>query len=61
MREQISEKIAIAMLCRALGIKEWTQELEKKFILWSDRSADTGHKHPLNENADYYNESNMFF
>ena len=35
--------------------------MKEKFLIWSERSADTGMKFPLDENADYYQEAHLFF
>ena len=53
--------MAINMLARVFGFKNLTKELEAKMILWSNSSADTGMKYPLDENADNYQEAHMFF
>jgi hypothetical protein len=48
---QLSAPLAVDLLCNVLGLKNATFELKKKLIIWSERSADTGDRYPLLENA----------
>jgi hypothetical protein len=41
------------ILCKALGFKKVTPELEKKLHLWAERSSDTGQRYPFDENAKF--------
>ncbi len=44
-----------------LGLKKATPELKRKLIIWAERSADTGDRYPLIENAKYYAEGHAYF
>ena len=42
------------LLAYILGIKNPDSKLKEKLFIWSKRMADTGMRHSLDENADYY-------
>lgn len=61
IKEQISNPLAINFLTKLYGLKNCSKELEDKLILWSERHSDTGMRHDLIENSDYYQEAHDFF
>lgn len=61
VHKEISIKLAVILLCKILGFKNLDEKYKDKLFIWSERSADTGMRYSLDENADYYMEGHEFF
>jgi hypothetical protein len=59
--KMLSERLALALTCFVLGLKNVDEELNSKIISWAHHSADTGGKFSLEENVDNYLEGHDFF
>ena len=44
------------LLCLVLGLKDASEDIKGKLLIWASRSADTGDRFPVEENYHYYEE-----
>jgi len=59
--DDIARPLAIEILCHVLGLKHPTPHLRERLAVWSDHTADTGGRFPLQETVELYAEGVRFF